>query len=186
MIYTREVEKKFIATGASYDVLKERIYSFTAIPDVLADSKSSDLYWKAPHVDFVRLRENSQELTVKVTDKGTITDRIEENVVVEERSMGAAEKLMTLLFGPMCLRLTKRFLVVNIKTFPAPGTEFNAILCLYSIVGDPSSRVFLEVEAESLRIVDEVVEKLKKSLPDIELTQENRSLFQIFNKDGGK
>jgi hypothetical protein len=68
------------------------------------------------------LRENSKELTVKVTDRGTVTDRIEENVKVEEHCMDAAEKLATLLWGPPCLKLTKKFFVANIRTFPAPGS----------------------------------------------------------------
>jgi hypothetical protein len=186
MIFTREVEKKFIVSGATYDELKDRIYSFTPLKDILADAKSFDLYWKAPHVDFVRLRENSKELTVKVTDKGTVTDRIEENAVIEEHSMEAVKRLTTLLFGPPSLKLTKRFLVINIKTFPAPGTEFNAVLCLYEVEEDEQKRVFLEVEAENIKIVDEVTAKLMRVLTDVDLKQESRSLYQIFVKEGEK
>lgn len=173
-VYKREVERKFIIQGMSYE-LAYGYLSFLFDPSVKTTT-SFDLYWPAPRVDFVRLRENSQEITVKVTDKGSILDRIEENVQVED--MGAAQRLLTLLYGNP-ISLTKKFSVFDTVVRPAPGTNFPAILCLYQVEGDPLGRVFFEVEAESLAVVDYVLDTLTGRL---DLKAEIRSLYQIFSK----
>jgi hypothetical protein len=182
MDYRREVEKKFIS-GERYGRTLAHISAHLKGDWVVADATSFDSYWTAPHVDFVRLRENSLELTVKVTDRGTVTDRIEENVVVEKDSWEASHRLATLLFGPPALRLTKRFSVLHTKIEPVPGTSFPAVVCLYEVKEDAHSRVFVEVEAETMKIVDQVLELLS---PRLDLTPESRSLFQIFYRSNAK
>lgn len=176
-IYTREIERKYTLQGVSYDLAFKVLKDFC---QVLASSNSYDQYWKAPHVDFIRLRENSKELTVKVTDKTTIVDRIEENVVLDANSMESARKALTLVFGPPCLKLTKDFSVFKYKMAPVIGTAYEPILCLYKIEGDPEDRLFFEIEAESLKIVDFAYYSLQRIF---RLTPETRSLFQIFMGD---
>jgi|ERR1700678_35424 len=173
MDFKREIERKFVITNKNYN---QAHYALCGVCTTVTKGASFDSYWKAPNVDFVRLRENSKELTVKVTDKETILDRIEENVTVED--LGTAERALTLLYGPPCLRLKKEFSVFNVEVIPAPGTEYPAILCLYQIEGD--DRLFFEIEAETIQIVDEVYRTLYKMFI---LKPEFRSLFQIFMGD---
>lgn len=182
MVFAREIERKFTVQGSSY---QEAHNTLASVARVLVEASSFDTYWKAPGVDFIRLRDNSREITVKVTDKHTVVDRIEENVEVYKDSMKAAARLLTLLNGPPAIRITKRFSVFQVTSVPVPGTEVTAILCLYQVKEDPYSRIFFEVEAESLAVVDHV---LKDVLPKdaLSLKQETRSLFQIFNSQAGK
>jgi CYTH domain len=171
-VYKREVERKYVITNKNYN---QAYYNLFDISDTVTKGDSHDSYWRAPNVDFIRLRENSKELTVKVTDKETIIDRIEENVKVED--LATADRLLTLLYGPPCLRLRKEFSVFDIEIMPVPGTLYPAILCLYQVVGDKKNRVFFEIEAETIQIVDEVYKTIHKMFT---LEPESKSLFQLF------
>ena len=170
----REVEKKFVVKGLTYEeayaVLRDR-YACRI------DATSYDLYWAAPNVDFIRLRENSRELTVKVTDMGTVTDRIEENIVLEKDSMPDATRAMKLLYGePM--KLIKTFSVFDTLVYKMFAHEYGkVVICLYQVYGDPQRRVFLEVEATGMNSVDTVVTSLENKL-DLEWVP--YSLYQIF------
>lgn len=173
---TREIERKFTVEGLTYEeasaMLSHRYGS-------LINAISYDLYWESPGVDFIRLRENSRELTVKVTDRGTIVDRIEENVVVEHGSMESAARQQTLLHGePM--KLVKRFSVFQTFVNPDPNMDTSvAIICLYTVSGDKKNRLFLEVEADNLFTVDYMVTVLMRKLT---LTPVMHSLFRIFKE----
>jgi hypothetical protein len=177
-IYRREIERKFVIEGESYESVCNKLGMVSK--QIEPDQTSHDLYWHAPGVDFVRLRQNSRELTVKVTDKGHILDRVEENAKVDPSDMASCARIQTLLFGP-AMKLTKRFSVFEIATSPAPGTSYNVVLCAYQVEGDPKERVFFEVEAESLPIVDYVLER---EGADFTMTAESRSLYQIFKEEG--
>lgn len=170
----REIERKFTVEGLSYDeayaVLRDKF-------NCLVDSTSWDLYWKAPNVDFVRLRQNSRELTVKVTDKHTIVDRIEENVVIDDGSMVDCARQQTLLYGAP-LHLTKKFSVFETYS-TSMFKESLVVVCLYSVAGDPKKRVFLEVESDRLDMVDQVVANLYHKFT---LTPVLHSLYQIFSE----
>ena len=171
MEYQREVERKFVILGSSYDEVYKFLSSTFYVN--LGTTISYDLYWGATGVDFIRLRENSQELTVKVTDKQTIIDRIEENAKVSKEDMKAMERAMTLVHGhPM--RLTKKFSVFTGDLF---GTEDRVIYCIYEVQDDPKKRLFFEVEAPDIESVDEALSALK---PIFELQPQTKSLYQIF------
>lgn len=177
--YKREIERKFVLENTTYeeafDVLCKKNFNVWDNTQY-----STDSYWTHPTVDFVRLRENSKELTVKVTDKYTIVDRIEENVHVYNTA--DAMRLTVLLLGPPCLTLTKKFSVFSKVYEPAPGTSYTVVLCLYEVQGDPQKRLFFEVEADNIGYVDNTIHW------DIdnrfELKQETRSLFTIFYTEG--
>lgn len=174
MIFKREIERKFVIENESYE---EAFSTLACKGRVVLNATSFDTYWAHRGVDFIRLRDNSREITVKVTDKGTVIDRIEENVEVFKDAMPAAKRLLTLLFGdPSCV-ITKKFSVFEIETSPGPGTAFKAILCLYEVEGDPLKRLFFEVEAETIGIVDHILHDLKGRF---QLHVEKRSLYQIF------
>jgi hypothetical protein len=177
-IYRREIERKFVVAGETYESVCNKLSKVSK--QIEPDQTSHDLYWEAPGVDFVRLRQNSRELTVKVTDKGSIIDRVEENAKIDPADMPSCARIQTLLFGP-ALKLTKRFSVFELAASPAPGTLYNAILCAYQVEGDSKERVFFEVEAESISIVDYV---LGREGSMFTLSGEGRSLYQIFREEG--
>src|SRR5271169_6747694 len=132
MDYQREIEYKFTVSGMAWSDLLAFLdsnYNTTLQPQT-----SHDLYWKNDKVDFIRLRENSRELTVKLTDMGTIVNRVEENVVIADaESMAACERMQTLLNGP-AMKLTKTF---------AAYEASSVIVCAYTVHNDPLSRIFL-------------------------------------------
>jgi hypothetical protein len=175
MEYKREIERKFVV-DIDYNAANILLGNVFSNGRWVIEAVSFDLYWKAPNVDFIRLRDNSNELTVKVTDKGTVTDRIEENVVVERDSMATTERLLNLLYGKPGLTLFKKFSVMSLKT---DNTE--AVICLYEVYNDPKARVFLEVESDSIEIVNSVVECVETYFV---MYPETRSLFQIFIEEG--
>lgn len=169
MKYCRELEQKFVVDEPrTLQQLDRDVCAILRDPAPYR-ATSFDRFWKAPNVDFLRLRENSHELTVKVTDKGSILDRIEENVVVKD--LDTAVRLATLLFGEP-LKLVKTFSVWNTKLPDAPS---HGVVCLYQVEGDP--RVFLEVEANDVETVDAMAAYMQRYF---KLRQEMRSLFQIF------
>lgn len=187
MKYEREIERKFTVEGLTYlqvyNCIHDKFDAHFFIGEVEDNAISFDLYWPGNkvNVDFIRLRENSRELTVKVTDKATIVDRIEENVIIAPGSMLAAERQQTLLFGAP-LKITKRFSVFDCCITSYNGDqeiEELAIICLYTVADDPKKRVFLEVEAKDLALVDRVVTVLMKRLT---LTPVPHSLYQIFKE----
>ncbi len=161
MEYKREVEKKYMLYDTNYEEAKSILSKRYPI---IEDAVGVDWFWRVPGVDFIRLRQSSRELTVKVTDRGDITDRIEENVVVSE--VDRAYAFMSLTHGDPCLTLTKEFCV-----FKAP----DAILCLYRVLEDKARRTFFEAEASTIEQVN--LATVKVPLP---LILEKRSLFQIF------
>lgn len=171
-MYKREIERKFTIENMSYVEAALHLRRFCWC--IVNTATSKDTYWESPTVDFIRLRENSKEFTIKVTDKGSIIDRIEENVVVEDTA--TANRLATLLFGMPKAVLTKTFSVFQ--------TDINfkkVTVCLYTVKGDPKSRLFFEVEADTIDAVDTALEVLSKGL---QLNPEFRSLYQIFKEEG--
>jgi len=180
-VYSREVEKKYIVGGVLGNIpdLAAVIRRNLSVVGEVPLQESRDFFWEVPNADFLRLRENSRELTVKVTDKGDIVDRIEENVLVDWDSMVAARKLATLLFGEPSAVLTKRFIVFHVNLYNQISYKHHtpAIVCLYEVLEDPKYRIFLEVEAHDVNTVDRTVADLSTALV---LTQEMSSLYQIF------
>lgn len=165
MDYKREVERKCLVIDMTYE---EAERSLAELHTMTATSTSVDRFWTAKGVDFIRLRENSRELTVKVTDRGTITDRIEENVVVEDTDRTYA--YLSLVHGDPCLTLTKEFSVFQTQ---------DAVICLYRVLEDPAGRVFFEAEADTMDKVNLALVKLPFRTALL-----NRSLFQIFYEMG--
>lgn len=176
-LFSREIERKYTLHNVSY------AKAFNTLKDMFGvewDAVSNDIYWEAKGVDFIRLRENSRELTVKVSDKGTTVDRIEENVRINSEDMEACKRLQTLLNGPPSLKLTKEFSVFNGVASPAPGTAFPVVLCLYRVQGDPLNRVFFECEAGTLAVVDYMLGMLEGLF---NMEAESRSLYAIFRNE---
>jgi len=163
MSYKREIERKYILGETSYENAKFRLDILFPEADV-NESVSTDTFWDQGGVDFIRLRRNTSELSVKVTDRGTIENRIEENVVVAD--FDTAKRFADLVFGDPVGELEKNFCVYKL----GGGVE----LALYTVTGD--ERVFLEVEAPTLQQVIEHSEELHRHFL---MRQETRSLYQL-------
>lgn len=163
MEYAREIEKKFILNNISFN---EASYRLRVLGAVIEEGASKDYFWEAPGVDFIRLRHNTFELTIKKTDKVDITDRIEENLTVG--SIPVATRFIHLLFGSPSLVIQKEFLVVRYA---------ECMLSLYTVSGDQKERLFFEVEANDIGTVDKVSSSLFPNK-----TLETRSLYQIMKE----
>lgn len=161
MTYNREVEKKFVVSAPLIDVWLRILKTFPT--GEILSGRSTDTFWKQPGVDFIRLRKNTSELSVKVTDKHTIEDRVEENIVVAD--FDTAARFATAVFGPEVGTLEKNYRVLTTPTF---------VIALYTVTG--YDQVYLEVESENLEIVTEVSLMIQEHFT---MCQEMRSLFQI-------
>lgn len=162
MKYNREIEKKYVLKGVSYEVARYQLGAIYSDAEVL-EGTSTDVFWTQKGTDFIRLRRNTQELSVKITDKSTIEDRVEENVVVGDYD--TAERFSTAVFGQPIGTLEKNYYVLTLP---------DVIICLYTVTGD--DRLFLEVEAANISKVVDVSDFLLKYF---DMRQEMRSLFQL-------
>jgi hypothetical protein len=167
MKYKREIERKYVIPNLDYH---QALTVLTNIFSPLSEYEgvSTDTFWMAPDVDFVRLRENTKELTVKITDNDSIEDRLEENIVVGDYD--TARRFACATFGLPVGTLEKTFLVLELGN--------GATISLYEVTGD--DRLFLEVEAESLTDVIEIEEVLRE---DLILVQQDKSLFNLIFGD---
>lgn len=164
--YAREIEKKFTLNVPFQEALVTLEKLFPN-PDKILEGTSSDTFWKAKGVDFVRLRKNTSELTLKITDMDTIEDRIEENLVVDYET---AYRMCEILFGKRAGELQKTYNVFYINN--------EVVVSLYKVLGHP--QVFLEVEADDIYTVRQYSNQLRQTF---DMKQEYRSLFQIIFGD---
>lgn len=174
MNFNREIEKKYVLVrGASTSSLKDQYYAAifrlnSLFPEgEVIDGSSTDTFWKQPGTDFIRLRRNTSELSVKISDKGTIEDRLEENVIVKD--FDVAQRFATATFGQSVGTLEKNYFVLTMPNF---------IISLYTVTGD--DRLFLEIEADNVDIVTDVAGIL---MDYFEMKQEHKSLFQLIFGD---
>jgi adenylate cyclase class IV len=132
MTYSRELERKYIVDMNSVAAEFRLNVMFPGAESSLR-GRSKDTFWEAPGVDFIRLRDNTRELTIKITDKGTIEDRVEENVVVN--SINTTRRILNVLYGPHTIELWKNYYVLKLG---------DCHISLYTV--DGLEQVFLEVE----------------------------------------
>jgi adenylate cyclase class IV len=159
----REIERKYrVLDEVSLNTLHHHILGIYP-NSVYSQGKSIDIFWKHPGVDFIRLRENTQELTVKITDKDDITDRVEINVEVKDYARAA--EWATTVFGKPAFHNRTFFHIYEIPTVE---------ITIYEVEGYP--QVFLEVESNSIEEIKKIETKLVQT---ISLKQEFKSLFQI-------
>lgn len=165
MNYKREVEQKFKADPRlSYYAVVDALSGLLTGCSIKEDT-ALNIYWQQPGVDFVRLRENPLELTIKRTDKETIEDRIEENLAVD--SFNDAERWATLSFGEPVGEFKNRYTIFT-------NEAANWTVSVYQVQGTPT--VFIEVEAQEMMTVEEVSWAVGTV---VEMEQEMRSLYQI-------
>jgi len=141
---------------------------------------ATDSYYDSPEdsdADFVRIRELDEpknphipaEVTAKASDRGGNVNRIEMDLGIESASQG--NKLMALLLGDMKGRVTKRYTVYFME-------DQDTTVSVYKVFKD--KRVFVEVEATSLRRVKELIAVLQAA--GLEFVRVEQSLFQLFVK----
>lgn len=163
MTFLREIEKKFTVNGGFTFGDLDRFLSLF-LPNAEKEvGFSRDIFWEAPNVDFIRLRENTKELTVKITDGDSIVNRVEENLIVQD--LEDAKRWATAVFGPSTGALAKVFNVYYDSAF---------IVSLYQVEG--FNALFLEVESDSLEIVNDVSTALAQMY---DLEQQYLSLYDI-------
>ena len=169
MNYRREIEQKFVVDPSlTYNYVVDELSGlFTGCS--MKEDTAVNVYWKQKGVDFVRLRENPLELTVKRTDKSTIEDRIEENLPVD--SFEDALRWGTLTFGDPVGRFTNQYTIFSNDSIPWT-------VSIYRVHGHDS--IFIEVEADDMITVEEVAWAIGTR---IKMKQEFRSLFQIVFKE---
>ena len=177
MTFQREIERKYVIQD-DVSMYMAHHWLRTFFKDSRIDAGiSTDQFWKAPNVDFIRLRANTKELTVKITDRGTIEDRVEENLPTKD--LKDAERWATAVFGAPVGTLEK---VYQIYYVGAPDLGEHFIVSLYEVTGYPA--LFLEIESDNLETVKVVEEDLSQQFT---LKQEHRSLFDIiFGEHHGK
>ena len=169
----REIELKYELTDSySYTRLvrlTERfIRQFIPQPYGVFEGTATDKFWVLPGTksDFVRLRSNADghgEITVKYTDKGLVSNRVEINVPTT--SLDKGESFMQQLFGPHALQLRKNFTIFSFMG--------SVEVSVYAV----GNRVFLEIEAPTMKQVKDFRDALTFLR---EYEPETRSLFQIF------
>lgn len=167
MKFKREIENKYILQDISFEDAK-RTLSFLYTEMEPEKGISTDTFWKAPGVDFIRLRANTQELTVKITDRGSIQNRLEEDLQVP--TLELADRWATAVFGPKVGVIEKTFYIYYLE---------ECVLSLYTVTGRPE--VFFEVEVypeipEGEKVLDIYSRDFEKLF---DVKRETRSLFQI-------
>lgn len=161
-MFKREIEKKYVLKGITMADAHDILHDIFGLDEFFCDI-STDTFWSAEGVDFIRLRANTGELTVKVTDKESIVDRVEENLLVP--SLEDAARWATAIWGTPIGTLEKSFYV-----YYAP----DAVISLYTVTGH--EQVFLEIESDSLQVINEIEADMKE---EFNMKQEYRSLYQI-------
>ena len=168
MTYKREIEHKHVlhnVTMADADATIQMVF-----PGSLEEQGTSkDVFWRHHMVDFIRLRANTKEMTIKITDQDSINDRIEENVKVDD--LEVTSRLLNALHGEPMGTLTKEYLVYYTPL---------AIVSLYRVQEDTQARIFLEVEADDLEVVQDISEVFKEYFS---MTKQEKSLYGMFFGD---
>lgn len=162
MTFKRELEKKFVVYGPSLGTVWSKLKAIFPDADYMSGI-STDTFWNQNGTDFIRLRANTKELSVKITDKSTIEDRVEENMVIND--LETAQRFATAVFGKPVGTLEKNYYVLTMPEF---------VIALYTVTG--REEVFLEVESDTMFMVNEISDLLQDYF---DMEQEMRSLFQI-------
>lgn len=160
-----EIEKKFVVNNSeTLDEVSKRLRELFHFSSCVG--KHVDSYYKPVNgLSSIRIRTgyNVMQLTAKRTVDGNKV-REETEGYLDPSSKAPIE----IILGNPIVTITKSFC----KWLHSPsGCEISVA----QIEGD--ARIFLEVEAKSMMMVDLVVARLKEVLP---LKPEKRSLFEIF------
>lgn len=161
----REIEKKYRVKNFGFNQTCRNLREVFASMD---RGVSTDVFFKSPGNDFVRLRQNTLELTVKRTDKGSTVDRMELNLNLDRSNKDTfnfARKWATEVFGPEVGKLVTGFEVFH--------TGLAAISVYHTHL---SEDVFFEIEVQDEKDIQAVEDRWKF----LGLEREERSLFQIF------
>lgn len=177
---SREIEKKFELKSPGTILLLENVLETAvwAIEDMITitgrkSGTDTDDYWKIDEKSVFRLRLNHDgkvELTLKVKDKETNTDRFEENLDVN--SHGKASNILAKLYGNSLGQVNKTF---------AKVTFIGGEMAIYRVARD--GRVFLEIEAQDINTVNMLAAKVMGQLSFLEIIEEPRSIYELYVKD---
>jgi hypothetical protein len=177
----REKEVKMLVIGCSDRAKLDRICRRAFKPiSVINKVTRTDFFWKARGADFTRIRQMGTsftgwgQMTVKKTDRGDISDRIE--IDLEVKDVGQAVRLKICETGKKPRTITKTYTILFLDT-----NETN--ISVYQVKG--SKHVFIEVEARTSKVVQKVLRKLHKAIP-FEMKRMQNSLYDMFVKGVGR
>jgi adenylate cyclase class IV len=172
----REIEKKFeIKNGWRYDATAKTVKCcLRKLIKKIIHGDSTDIYFNTPKsikADFARVRmmpHGEAQMTVKHSDKGSTTNRVEIDVDVKDPAQAIA--ICTQFFGLPARSVRKRYSVFFLD-------KKDTNVSIYKVQGD--HRIFLEIEARDIKKVERITKKLKKA---IDLHHEKKSIYQLFVK----
>lgn len=180
----REIEWKLLTEGATsmppvdrtvHEILKKN----GSFCKPIIEGCAADTYFQ-PHedmrADFVRVRELDEpdehgcmaQITLKHSDKNGNVNRVEIDLGVS--SAEQAVKLLTYMLGDPLGRVTKRYTVYFLE-------NIHTTVSVYKVFRD--KRVFVEVEALSLKRVTEITTLLRRE-GGLKFDRVTTSLFDMF------
>jgi CYTH domain-containing protein len=176
----RELEVKFLAAG-NFKIDEVNRFVIDALAPSFCVSTlggiSKDLYFHGQtgkKYDFVRVRfgdrRESSYITLKHTDKNTMSDRLELDLPINDPKM--AKQILERCVGPAAGYIKKKYYTNFINHYDN--------VSVYQISGD--RRIFVEVEATTERRLKRIIKTLKSGL-DFELKEVGKSLYQLFIKE---
>ena len=179
----REIEQKLIVTRAKgskpldmHEVEYHVRAMFLGEETKFVDDHSKDVFWRGPGRKFMRVRFRPQgggQFTLKDEDKGNNVDRVEVDVEVDHPDK--VVRIETAMRGRPTGELWKAYYVHVLE-------DEHTTVSVYSVDGDPKSRVFVEVEAENHDRMRELEDEVKSRLSDLGFKVEKApgSLFSMF------
>jgi adenylate cyclase class IV len=178
----REIELKYIIssnkkTRINMENISKLISQMNVDISKKISGESSDVYWKSPYNQnaFIRLRisGNNSEITTKIKDKNTNSDRIEIDLPTDNPEQ-AFNLLNAILIKP-CGKITKKFIVFILE-------NSDTTISLYQIKNHKDNSLFVELEAKSIERVKELENSMRFILLDNQLNIDlvDKSLYELF------
>jgi adenylate cyclase class IV len=178
--HNREIEIKLLVEGIR--TLPPVVAKIQSLWETMSDEgrvlvgNASDYYWNTPkssNADFARLRKRSKDssggqLTIKSTDKKDNVDRIEIDLDVDDHAQALA--YMKGLMGEPVARVTKKYHVFFLE-------DEHTNISVYQIRND--DRVFVEIEAKTLKKVIQILNKVIEST-GYDYLWVKSSIYQMF------
>lgn len=177
----REIEAKLLISNKVLTFQKTKNIVEKFMDEVYPDHKiikghSADIYWKAPkygEAAFCRLRKNPHgrhQITIKGNDKGDNLDRVEIDLEVDDHDQ--AKILLTGLLGSPLESVSKRYEVFFFE-------DDHTNISVYSVTGDESGAVFVEVEAKTLERLKKIILDLSQ-FGELEFQRVGSSIYDMY------
>jgi len=165
----REIEYKFTVHSMDLALTRRTIQDQDIFQGNVEGGQDNDFYWGLDPITQLRIR-NGCLVELKRKDRGDNVDRLERMLwLVDGR--GSRKFFTDMLGRDPDLYLQKVYFRWHLQR----GMEISISM----VTDDPKKRIFLEVEGPALSDVKSTSKKLQSMM---ELTREERSLWEIFRK----